>query len=248
MGIGDALQRSAAALNAAGNSLDESIALITGANTITQNPESVGNAMKVVAARIRGAKAELEAMGEETDGVAESTSKLQAELLAMTGVDIMEADGQTFKSTYQILDEISQVWDSLTDVSRASVLETLAGKLRSSVVAGLISNFNEAREVLEASQNAAGSAAEEQAKWLDSIEGRLNTLKSGFQELSNTIFNSDWFKTGVSLLTKILDLVTGIIDTLGGLPVILGTIGAKALNVGRPKITCPLTHRRLICV
>lgn len=248
VGLGDALQRSAAALNAGNNSLDESIALITAANAIAQNPESVGNAMKVVAARIRGAKAELEEMGEETDGVVESTSKLQAQLIAMTGVDIMEADGQTFKSTYQILDEISQVWDSLTDVSRASVLETLAGKLRSSVVAGLISNFDEAREVLETSMDAAGSAAEEQARWLGSIEGRLKTLKTGFQDLSNTIFDSDWFKTGVSLLTKILDLVTGIIDKLGGLPVILGAIGAKALNVGGHKITCPFTHCRLICV
>ena len=75
-----------------------------------------------------------------------------------------------------------------------------------------------------------------------------HTLKSGFQDLSNTIFDSDWFKIGVSRLTKILELVTSLIDKLGGLPVILGAVSAKALNVGRPKITCPLTHRRLICV
>ena len=42
VGIGDALQRSAAALAEAGNSIDESIALVTGANTVVQNPEQVG--------------------------------------------------------------------------------------------------------------------------------------------------------------------------------------------------------------
>lgn len=45
-GIGQALQRSAAAMQAANNTLDQTIALITTANTIVQNPESVG---KVIA-------------------------------------------------------------------------------------------------------------------------------------------------------------------------------------------------------
>lgn len=42
VGIGEALQRSASALAEAGNSIDESIALVTGANSVVQNPEQVG--------------------------------------------------------------------------------------------------------------------------------------------------------------------------------------------------------------
>ena len=45
-GIGDALTRSASALAAANNTLDESIALITASNTVVQNPEVVGTALK----------------------------------------------------------------------------------------------------------------------------------------------------------------------------------------------------------
>lgn len=41
-GIGEALQRSASALAAAGNSIDESVALITAANSVIQDPEQVG--------------------------------------------------------------------------------------------------------------------------------------------------------------------------------------------------------------
>ena len=41
-GIGDALQRSASALYESGNTIDESIALITAANSVVQNPEQVG--------------------------------------------------------------------------------------------------------------------------------------------------------------------------------------------------------------
>lgn len=44
-GIGDALTRSAAALAAAGNDLNESIALITAANSVVQDPDKVGKVL-----------------------------------------------------------------------------------------------------------------------------------------------------------------------------------------------------------
>ena len=48
-GIGDALLNSAASLSAAGNSLDESIALIAAANETIQNPEKVGEHLRPAA-------------------------------------------------------------------------------------------------------------------------------------------------------------------------------------------------------
>ena len=45
-GIGQALQRSASSMAAANNTVDETIALITAANEVAQDPEKVGNAMK----------------------------------------------------------------------------------------------------------------------------------------------------------------------------------------------------------
>jgi len=53
-GIGEALQRSAAALAQANNDLDKSIALVVAANDVVQNPETVGTALRTVALRIRG--------------------------------------------------------------------------------------------------------------------------------------------------------------------------------------------------
>lgn len=119
-GIGEALQRSASALYESGNTIDESIALITAANSVVQNPETVGTAMKTLSLRLRGAKADLEDAGEEVDGMCDSVSELQAKLLALTGgkVDIM-LDKDTFKNTTEILREMSQVWNDMTDVNRA---------------------------------------------------------------------------------------------------------------------------------
>lgn len=48
-GLAEALRRSASALNVAGNSLDESLALITSANEIVQDPASVGEHLRPAA-------------------------------------------------------------------------------------------------------------------------------------------------------------------------------------------------------
>lgn len=47
----------------------------------------------------------------------------------MTGVDILESDGKTYKDMYTIISEIADVWDTLDDIDQASLLETLAGML-----------------------------------------------------------------------------------------------------------------------
>lgn len=89
-GIFAGLQRSASSMSAANNTLEETIALITAGNAVLQDPERVGNGLKTISMRIRGATTELEAAGESTEGMAESTAALRKEVMALAGVDIME--------------------------------------------------------------------------------------------------------------------------------------------------------------
>lgn len=77
--------------------------------------------------RLRSSETELEEAGIDTDGMAESVSKLRSEILALSGVDIM-LDDETFKTPYQMLTELGKVWDDLTDVGRANIGELLFGK------------------------------------------------------------------------------------------------------------------------
>ena len=73
------------------------------------------------------AKTELEEAGLETDGMVESTAKLREEIMALTGVDIMDGADQ-FKSTYQIMEELAAKWQDLSDIQQATVTELIAGK------------------------------------------------------------------------------------------------------------------------
>lgn len=156
-GIGEALRLSASALNEGGNSLDESIALITAANEVVNDPSSVGTALKTLTLRLRGSKTELEEMGEDVTDMATTTSQLQAKLLALTGgkVDIM-LDANTFKNTTQILREMAGAWEDMNDIQRASALELMGGKRQANTLSALIQNFDTVEEAIEASAKSAG--------------------------------------------------------------------------------------------
>ena len=118
-GLFEGLKRSASSMSAANNSLSQTIGLITAANSVVQDPASVGTAFKTISMRIRGATTELEDAGLDTEGMASSTAKLREEIQALSGVDIMKND-TTFKSTYDILDELASKWQDLTDIQQAN--------------------------------------------------------------------------------------------------------------------------------
>lgn len=226
-GVGDALLRSAAAMKSANNTLDETIALITAANTVVQDPDKVGTALKTVSMYLRAAKTEAEEAGESTEGMASSVSELRNEILSLTGqrVDI-QLDANTFKSTYQILKELSTVWGDLSDVTQANILELVGSKRNSNVISAMLENFSVAEAALGASADSTGSALAENEKYLQSIEGKISKLKATFEDLSNSVINSGFIKTIVSFGTTILDILTKIIDGVGALPALIGAVTA----------------------
>ena len=155
-GIGEALQRSAASLNAANTSLEQSVALVTAANTVVQNPESVGTTFKTLSARIRGATTELADLGEEEDEFTQTTSKLQNLVKSLTGFDILESDQKTFKDIYTILVGIGEKWQELDDIERASLGEALAGKRNANTLYAVLDNINTLKDAYETAENSAG--------------------------------------------------------------------------------------------
>lgn len=127
--IGVALTKSASALSVAGNDIQQASGMITGIAEKTGNAERGSNALKILSLRLRGMTGELEELGEEVDENVVSISAMQTKILNLTGgkVNIFKDDG-SFKSTYDIMKEISEIYYDLSDINRASLLETIAGK------------------------------------------------------------------------------------------------------------------------
>lgn len=189
--------------------------------------------LKTVSMYLRAAKTEAEDAGESTEGMASSVSELREELLKLTNgkVDI-QLDENTFKSTYQILKELSEVWDSLTDITQANITEMVGGKRNANVVSALLENFSIAEDALETSAGAAGSAMAENEKYLDSVQGKIDVMKASFEALSANFMSGDLLKFFVELATGALNLVNGIleiVDALGGLKTVLVAVSGIVL-------------------
>lgn len=248
-GLGFALQRVASAMDAANNSLDQTIALVTSANEIVENPEMVAQGWRTVALRIRGAKTELEQAGEDTEGMVESTAKLRDLIKGISGVDIM-LDENTFKSTYDIIDELGKVWKNISDINQASLLEAIAGKRQSNIVAATLNNYERLEEILKISENSAGSAMREQEEYSKSIQFSINTLKAAYQDFAQTAIDKGIIKDLLGTAQSFLEVLTKIVDKIGLLPTILGSIAMinGIRGKGKQNRICLFTHRCDLCV
>lgn len=260
-GVGSALQRSASALHTAGNTLDQSIGMIVAANDVAQDPESVGNALKVLSLRIRGAKTDLEQMGESTDDVAVSTSKLREQIKALTnvdgkgGFDILTKSGD-FKSTYEIMEGIANVWKKMNDVDKASLLEQVAGKNRANVVSGMLDNWKDAQDAAKTAAESAGSATKENETYLDSINGKISQFTAAFEKLSKDVLDSDLIKFFIELATHIANLAdeaVKLVDNFGLIPTALtgistGLVTSLIKNKGTSGKLYARLHKGNSCV
>lgn len=243
--IASSLQRSASALQTAGTSYEQSVALTTVGNEILQDPASVGNALKVVSMRIRGTDTKtLEEAGEDTTGLVTSVSQLRDLIRSLTkvssndfkGFDILKDDG-SYKNPYEVMLGLGKIWNEIGsqnqgDLKQASILEKIAGKNRANVVSNLLTHSSDLEKVYNETQNSQGSALRENETQLDSIQGKVDQLTASFQEMWNTSISSDFIKGLVDAGTQITNLVTkaGLLRTafMGA----LGVAGAKG-KLGR---------------
>lgn len=198
--LGSALEDSASALRSSNNTLAESMAIITAMDEITQDTSKTATAIRTLSARLRNTSVDLEAMGEDAEGAAATISELRSEVLAVSGVDIMK-DDNTYKSTYQILDELADVWGNLSDTQQGALTKLIAGVRQYSAFNSVLINWHRAEEALETALNSSGSAAKENAAYIDSIQGKIKALESAIQVFSNNAIESSWVKGMIDFAT-----------------------------------------------
>jgi hypothetical protein len=156
-------------------------------------------------------------MGEETDGAIESVSKLQAKIKALSGVNILTESGD-YKDTYTILREIGEVWENMSDIDQAALLELMAGKNRANTLSAILSNMTDLEGAYNDALKAEGSALKENEAYLDSIQGRIDLFNNAVQTMWMNFISSDAVKFIVNLGTGLIKLV----DTIGMLPTAAG--------------------------
>lgn len=237
-GIGEAMKRSASAMHVAGNDLAQSIGLATGANTIIQDPDIVGTALKSLSLRITSTKTELEELGESTEYACETLSEYRNKVLAITAntsnpVDIMNERQDGYVDTYHIIESLSKVWKELNNEEQLAIEKMFAGRQQANVFAALVENFDIVEKAYETATKAMDegtSAMKEQAKWQEGLEAKTNNVTVAFQSLSENIFPKETLANFLDAETSIINFIDKIVKSFGGLSLIVGAVGTALLK------------------
>ena len=230
--LAQSLQKSVSALKTAKSDFDEAIALTVAGNSVVQDPDSVAAGIRTIALRMTGtdtAKKELEDMGEEVDNVL-TKSKLNDTLEMLTDIDSRGGisllnDNGNYRSPAQVLMDLAERWQDIgeQDVKdgqnrQNALLEALAGKNRSNILASILNDPNLLKDVYnDVSTNYQGSAMKENEKQMESIEGHLKQLQNTWQEFWASDNNRE-------LITDVLDLANGFLElanAIGGAKTVL---------------------------
>lgn len=206
--LSEGLRVGSASLAIANNDLAQSSALITTGTEVLRNPEQVANGLKTISMRLRGI----------ADENGELVPKMEELVKNLAGVDITDRQTGNIRSTFDILNDIGKVWDNLNDKQQALLAENIAGKTRANVFASVMQNAEQLDEVYQSLQNSAGSAEEEQARYMDSISGKLNAFSESVKKIWIDSINTDTIKNIIDTGTAFVNIFDGVINTVGVLP------------------------------
>lgn len=194
--LGEGVTRMASAMSVANNTMEETMGLLVASTDITRSAEKSSTGIRTISMRLRG-------LSEDGEEVAGLVPKLEASFKSM-GLTLKK-DEHTFKSTYEIFQDLAEVFSKENDFDQAKILEKIAGKKQADIAAGLIKNFQEAKNVVNEASNAIGSASLEQDKYMQSVEAHYKTLVNSLTELNQTLLKS-------GTIIKVLDFGSAFVQ------------------------------------
>lgn len=136
-----------------------------------------------------------------------STGKKLTQWYKEHNIAIKDQNGQ-LKSFFEVGGEVAKIWDTLSDNEKKYYLNTQAGANQSQNLAALMRNYQTAVDATATALDSAGSAAKENARYMESMEGELKNLKRAWVDFSRKMISSDALKNAIDGLTKFVNFLT----------------------------------------
>lgn len=157
--------------------------------------------------------------------------------LAEYGITVENVDG-SLKSTFDVLSELKPKWDSMTDAQRTALGDTIAGQNQYKVLASVMQNFGHAADATKAALESAGSAAQENSKYMESLEAKQQALKAEFEDFANRVLSKDlvggFINAGTAMLNFANNDVGAAVTRIGVLSTgVTGLVGIVGQTVGK---------------
>lgn len=227
--VAAALTKTSSAMGVLGNDFDQTIGLVVaGAEILTGQSSKVARGLRTIGNNFADAANEAGSIEYKVGGATKS-------------LKLFDASGKNLKSTFQILSDLKGDWDKMSNAEQQALGIAYAGKTQFEVFAAVMDNFDTATKAAETALDSAGSAAQENESYMESLDFKVNTLKATFEDFSNRVLNSElvggFIDAGTALLkfansdagvaiTQMALLTAGVVGVVGVIGKVVGAIGS----------------------
>lgn len=224
--ISSALTKTSSAMSVLGNDFQSTIGLVTaGTEIMTGQAGKVARGLRTIGNNFASAAKEADSIEYSVGGVTKS-------------LDLLNEKTGDIKSTFEIFSDLKDDWDSMTNAEKQALAITYAGQTQFEVFVAVMNNFQTALDATTTAFNSAGSAMQENEKYMDSVEAKENKLKAEFEDFSNRVLSKELVTGFLDAGTAMLDFanndvgaaitrVTGLTAGITGLIGIAGTLIGK---------------------
>ncbi|MCY7500081.1 phage tail tape measure protein [Bacillus pumilus] len=181
-------------------------------STTRESGNIVGNSLKTIFARIGNNRSSIKALDQ-------------------IGISVQTAAGEA-KTSSQLIGEVAEKWDSLSDAQKQNTSIGVAGIYQLSRFNALLNNYSIYQDAANTSANSMGSAWKEQEKYADSLQARINRLQNTVTEFAvaaSDAFISDGLIASTEALGNFMGLTTGLVKNIGFLAPAFGTATVATL-------------------
>ena len=238
----DGAERLSAVGTQAGLSFEQILGTLTGGYEVLGNMEKVSSGLITIFTRLQSIQ-----LSDEED--VESVAKLQQTFSSATNgvVNIVDQSTGQLRNAYDILNDLNNIWDTLDKNTQEGLAFAAGGTRQKSVFLSIMQNWDNVKQSVESATDSVGSADEENQKYLDSISGRVNNLKSQLQSISTSLLESDDVKNILSILSGGLDIIDGYVSKFGALKgIIVPLIGTVLAFKGKSLLNTILESVNLV--
>lgn len=227
--IAEGMQISATAAAQMGVSYDSLAAIIATVGDTTQQSASViGNAYKTIFSRFQQLKVE------GTDG--EVTLNRVSQQLQDVGIHVLDSAGN-LRELDDVIMEVGMQWDNYTEKQQLAIAEVVGGTRQYGQFLALMQNFDKYVELLGTAQSEDGSALEQQYQAAqDSIEMAAVNAGEAWNRAFGEVIDEDLIKGFYHALEDVGNVVTDILDGMGGFEGILTLVGTLLARNIVPKL------------
>ena len=217
--LANAMSKVASMAASVGMSLETTSTFLTQIiETTREAPETAGTALKTVLARFGEVKKLIDtgkSTGTTDEGEEIDVNKIDTALKTV-GVRLTDTNGQ-MRALDKVIIELAEKWNSLDSMTQRYLATMAAGSRQQSRFLALMSNSERLTELLGEAYNSAGAGAAQFAKTQESLQSKINNLKTAWTQFTTSVLDSKLLKGAVDTLTLLLNTVNAITDALGPL-------------------------------